>query len=263
METPPPVAESAPETPPVPTSSLAGRLTNVFAAPGDVFDEVRVTRPCTANWLAPALLLILVGWIGSWLVFSQPAIQQQLREVRAKALDQQIARMKVSEAQAEQIRKSTENIAEISTKVAMFGGPVIGAFAIPFLWGLIIWLVGTKILHGNFSYMKGVEVAGLANMVLLLESIVKTLLMIVTSNIFASPSLVLLVKEFDPQNPVHSLLALVNVLVFWMLAVRAVGMARLSGATFARAAAWVFGIWIGYNGLLLGFGFGVQALMKR
>src|SRR5207302_9246459 len=69
------------------------------------------------------------------------------------------------------------------------------------------WLVGTKALKGHFPFSKAVEVAGLANMIGVLEAVVKTLLILVTGNIFASPSLALLVKEFDPQNPVHSLLA--------------------------------------------------------
>ena len=37
--------------------SLAARLLNVFATPGDVFDDVKVAPASTANWLVPALLL--------------------------------------------------------------------------------------------------------------------------------------------------------------------------------------------------------------
>ena len=52
--------------------------------------------------------------------------------------------------------------------------------------------------------MKAVEVAGLSNMILALSVIVKTLLVLIAGNLFASPSLALLVKDFDPQNSVHS-----------------------------------------------------------
>ena len=131
----------------------------------------------------------------------------------------------------------------------MFGG-----FVTPFFWGLIIWLVGAKLLKGNFPYMKAVEVVGLANMISVLDVIVKTLLIVGLGNLYAAPSLVLLVKEFDPQNTVHSLLAIVNVMTFWLLAVRAVGLARLSGASFAKAALWVFGIWAAYTGFFIGLG---------
>ena len=111
--------------------------------------------------------------------------------------------------------------------------------------------------------MKAVEVAGLANMVSVLEVIVKTLLIVGLGNLYAAPSLVLLVQEFDPQNTVHSLLALVNVMTFWLLAVRAVGLARLSGASFGKAAAWVFGIWAAYTGFLVGLGVLAKAAFKR
>ncbi len=116
---------------------------------------------------------------------------------------------------------------------------------------------------GNFPYMKAVEVVGLANMIGVLDVIVKTLLIVGLGNLYASPSLVLLVKEFDPQNPVHSLLAVVNVMTFWLLAVRAIGLARLSGASVAKAALWVFGIWAAYTGLLVGLGALAQAAFKR
>ena len=80
-------------------------------------------------------------------------------------------------------------------------------FVTPFFWGLIVWLVGAKLFKGNFPYMKAVEVVGLANMISVLEVIVRTLLIVGLGNLYAAPSLVLLVKEFDPQNTVHSLLA--------------------------------------------------------
>ena len=89
------------------------------------------------------------------------------------------------------------------------------------------------------------------------------LLILGLGNLYASPSLMLLVKDFDPQNTVHGLLAIVNVMTFWLLAVRAVGLARLSGVSFAKAALWVFGIWAAYTGFLTGLGLLVQMAVKR
>ena len=107
--------------------------------------------------------------------------------------------------------------------------------------------------------MKAVEVAGLSNMILALSVIVKTLLILITGNLFASPSLALMVKDFDPQNSVHSLLAMMNVMVFWLLTVRSIGLARLSGASVGKAAVWIFGIWIAFTGTLIGLGAAVRA----
>jgi hypothetical protein len=97
-------------------------------------------------------------------------------------------------------------------------------------------------------------------MVLVLDALVRTLLVLVTGNLFATPSLALTVKEFDPQNTVHSLLSLVNVMVFWVLLVRSIGLSRLSGASLGKAAAWVFGIWMAYTSLLIGISAGARAV---
>jgi len=246
-------------TPPPPATSLAGRLLNVFAAPGDVFEEVKNSKPSPANWLVPAMLLIVISWLSAWLVFSQASVRQQLNDLANKAIDKQVEKGKLSSSQAEQARQAAEKLTGLSYTIGAVAGPVFGAFASPFWWGLILWLSGAKALKGNFPYLKAVETAGLANMIMVLEVVVRTLLILVTGNLFAAPSLALTVKEFDPQNTVHSLLAVVNVMLFWVLIVRSIGLARLSGASVGKAAVWVFGIWAAYTGTLIGLGAAVRA----
>ena len=232
---------------------------NVFAAPGDVFEEVKNSQPSPANWLAPAILLIVISWVSAWLIFSQATIRQQLTDITDKAIDKQVEKGRLSGDKAEQARQAAQKMTGLSYQIGSVVGPVFVAFASPFWWGLILWLSGARALKGNFPYMKAVEAAGLANMILILEVIVRTLLILVTGNLFASPSLALAVKEFDPQNTVHSLLALVNVMLFWVLIARSIGLARLSGASVGKAAVWVFGIWAAYTGVLIGLGAAVRA----
>jgi hypothetical protein len=55
----------------------------------------------------------------------------------------------------------------------------------------------------------------------------------------------------------------VNLMLFWTLAVRAAGLSKLAGVSFAKAAAWVFGIWAGYTGLLTGFGLAMKAIFQK
>lgn len=238
-------------------------MLNVFATPGDVFQEVRTASVSTANWLAPAVILLLVSWTAGWLILSQDTIKHQLSDITDQAIQKQVERAHMSEQQAEQAHAMGEKWAGISSKIGFALVPVFGGFVSPFIWGLILWLVGAKLFKGNFPYMKAVEVVGLANMISVLDVIVRTLLIVGMGNLYAAPGLVLLVKEFDPQNPVHSLLAVVNVMTFWILAVRAIGLARLSGASFAKAALWVFGIWAAYTGFLIGLGALAQAAFKR
>jgi Yip1 domain len=259
MEQTPLTPEPQSEAPHPPTMSLGGRLLNVFATPGDVFQEVRTASVSTANWLVPAVILLLVSWTAGWLILSQDTIKHQVSELTDRTFQKEVEKGRMTEKQVEQ----AERWAAITRSIGAVAAPVFVAFVTPFAWGLILWLVGAKVLKGDFPYMKAVEVVGLASMINVLGSIVTTLLIVGMGSVFASPSLVHVVKDFDPQNPVHSLLAVVNVMTFWILAVRAIGLARLSGASFAKAALWVFGIWAAYTGFLIGLGALAQAAFKR
>jgi len=259
MESTPPIPEPQPVEPSTPATSLAGRLMNVFAAPGEVFDEIKTAPHRAANWLTPALLLIVLSWVSAWLVFSQPAIQQQMKDLSNKAIDQQVERGKLTSAQADQARAAAERFGSIGYKIAAAVVPVFMAFITPFWGGLILWLVGSFALKAPFPYMKAVEIAGLANMILVLDVVVRTLLVLITGNLFATLSLALVVKDFDPQNTVHSLLALVNVMTLWQLAIRSIGLARVTGASVAKVVAWIFGIWIVLSGILIGFSAAMRA----
>ena len=241
-------------------TSLPTRLMNVFAAPGEVFEELKSAPVSTANWLLPALLIIVVSWIAAWLIFSQEAFIHQVSEIADKAIEKQIEKAHMPKEQADQARQMGQKWAGISTKISAVAGPVVAAFFFPFWRGLVFWLFGAKLFKGNFSYMKAVEAAGLANMIGVLDGIVKTLLILSLGNLFASPSLALLIKEFDPQNPLHSLFAVVNVMTLWALVVRSIALARLSGVSFAKGALVVFGLWAAFTGLLIGFGFAMRAI---
>jgi hypothetical protein len=259
MEPIPPLPETQPAPAPPSAMSLAGRLLNVFAAPGEVFDAVKAASLSNANWLLPAVLLIVASWISAFLIFSQPAVRQQMSELADKKIDRLVEKGKMPGDQAEKAKSTAEKIAVTAAALSATFGALVAAFALPFWWGLILWL-GGKVLKGDFSYMKAVEAAGLANMILALEVLVRTLLVLITGNLFATPGLGLLVlKDFDPQNVVHSLLSVVNVMVLWLLLVRAIGLARLSSASVGKAAVWVFGIGAVLTGAIIGLGAAMRA----
>jgi hypothetical protein len=262
MEDLPPVVDNPPDQIEA-KMSLGARLLNVFAAPGEVFEQIRDRAVSPSNWVAPALLLLAVGWLGSLLVFGQPSIMQQIKQMSDQSLDKQIQSGKLSQQQADQARPVVQKVTIGITYAAAYGMPVFAGFAVPFIYGLILWLVGNKALGGNFPYMKAVELVGLAGMIDVLGSVLRVLLILVMDNPFASPSLALFVKQFDPQNPVHGFLGLFNITALWCLTVRAVGLARISKSSFAKAAMWVFGIWAAWGALITGFGFAARALSPK
>lgn len=246
---PPPVTPDLP-----PAMSLPARLANIFAAPGEVFDSVAPRPFAPANWLVPALLVMLAGWAAGWLLFSQPNIQQQLREVTRTATEKQLAKMKLPPDQAEKAMQQAEKYGAIGIQITTYGAPVANGLVVPLIWGLVLWGLGKAALKSDFPLMKGVEVAALSGMIEVLNIVVTALLAMAKGSLFATPSLAFLIRDFDPQNPVHGAASALNLLMLWILAVRALGLARLAQVSFARAAAWVFGVWLAYTGLLIGMG---------
>ena len=261
MEEPPhipePIAASATQAVPPgpPRMSLPARLLNVFAVPGEVFEDIKGSVACSTNWLVPALLFLAVSWVSAWLILSQPAVQQQMREMSDRVMQKLVEQGRLTQQQADMQRRSSD----IGSKVGSYISATAVAFITPFGWGAILWLLGTKVFKGSFPFMKAVEVVGLASTISVLGVIVKTLLVIGLGNMFAGANPTLLVKDFDPQKPSHAVLAVIDLTTFWVLAIRALGLAKLSGAPFLTAAWCVFSVWFSYTAALLGIGLAVRA----
>lgn len=245
---------TAPSPEPPPPTSIWARMFNVLAAPGEVFDEVKASPARTANWLVPALFIVVVGWVSTWLIFSQPVINQQLADMQEKQLQKMVEQGKMKAEQVETARAGMETVGRIMKIAGGIAGPVIGAFASPFWGALLIWLVGAKVLKGSFDYMKAVEVAGLSNVVSVLGAVVKTLLILLMGNIFAGASPALFIKDFDQTNTLHGALAALDLFALWVCGVRAVGMSRLGGASLGVCLAWMIGLWAAFTAFLLGLG---------
>ncbi len=100
-------------------------------------------------------------------------------------------------------------------------------------------------------------------MIAVLGAVVKTLIIMATGNLMATPSLVLLIKDHDPQSTTYAFLMLFDVMTLWMLVVRSIGLARLSGGSLAKSAAWVFGIWASYSAVMFGFAVAAKAAFAK
>jgi len=248
------------ESQPVPTT-LWSRLLNVFAAPGEVFEEVKNSQSSTANWLAPALVYIVVGVISAVVIFSQPAIVQQIRDQQAKVMDDQVKAGKLTQAQADQALTMMDKFAG-PTMLMVFGcvGAMFGSFAHIFWWAFILWLMAQLILKTKIPYLKAAEVAGLTTMILVLGAVVTILLTVITGKLGMTPSLALMLGNFDLKNKAHLLLAAVNIFSFWQIGVAACGLARLTGKPFAKALLLVFLYWLAFTLFFVGIGFGQMAM---
>ena len=147
----------------------------------------------------------------------------------------------------EQADKASEAIEQYMTpgimKLAGAAGAVFSNVAWLFLAALGLWLLGRFVFKGDFSYMQTVEVTGLATMIAILGAIISMLLVVVTGNRYMTPGPALLIQDFDSTNKTHLLLSGLNLMTLWYVAVLAIGLARLSGASFAKAGSSLFGAW--------------------
>jgi hypothetical protein len=121
-------------------------------------------------------------------------------------------------------------------------------------------LLGRWFLKARFSYLKAVEVAGLASMITVLGMIVSMLLIVNLGKMFSTLSLGLAVSDFDVKNKSHLLLGAVNVFNFWLIAVLGAGLARLAGVPLLRAVLLVLAYWLAASLLLIFIGLGTFAL---
>lgn len=261
METTAPIPEPQTAAPQAPATSLAGKLFNVIAAPGEVFKETAAVPARAANWLVPVLIYAVVGVISVCILFAQPAIQQTLHDQQVKALDKQVQQGKMTQAQEDQALQVMDRFMG-PTMLAVFGSVamVIFSFISIFWWALVLWLLGRWFLKARFGYLKVVEVAGLASVILVLGMIVGTLLAVILGRLYGGPSLGLLVSDFDPTKRVHLLLGAANIVYFWHTAVLGVGLGKLSNGSTAKAVMVVFTYWVVAELLLIAVGLGQWTL---
>jgi hypothetical protein len=243
--------ETGAETP-APTTSLVARMCNVFATPSEVFDEVKQSKPSTGNWLAPALLAMVTGIVFVLILFSQPAMIQQIRDQTARAMEAQVKAGKLTQAQADQSVDQTVGFGLMAAKIGGFIVAALLAFLRIFWWALVLWLMGKWFLKASFSYQQALEVVGLATVIAILGAIIATLLSVYLGKT-ASVSLALFVPNSSPTSLLHAGLALVDLFDLWLTCVMAVGLSRLAGAPWSKALALTFGYWLVMAAILFSF----------
>jgi hypothetical protein len=237
----PPALDPISDDPPM---SLPARLLNVFAAPGDVFEEVAAAKHAVGNWLLPAILGCAVAVSGVLVMFSQPALVRQMQEQQTRAMEQQVAKGKMTREQTE---KAVETMAPFIKAFAAVAA-VLASVGGLLLVSLGLWGVSSLVWKAQAPFSKVLEVVGLSSMITVLGGVVWALLLVATGNLMASAGPILLVDKPDPANLNHQLLAAVNVITLWYVGVLAVGMARITRKPVAVTAAWTFAGWLVLRG---------------
>ena len=240
---------SATATPTPDAMTLPGRLFNVYAAPGEVFDSIRSAPPSHANWIAPTVLSALLGVIFSLVIFGQPDIAASVFAGQEAALRERVDAGKLTQKQADQQIAAMRKMVPVMKYIGM-AGAVFGTVVFLVVISGLVWLLTAKILKGDVSFLKTIEMVGLAGMIHVAGGLITMLIVLLKGDINSGANLGLLVGTVDPRNIVHQLLAAISLSTLWYNAVLSVGVSRLSGQSFLKSAAWVFGFWLVVRGAM-------------
>jgi hypothetical protein len=243
-----PIPPSPPEGAPSEPSSLADRLTNVIAAPGEVFEEIKNAPVRASNWLVPLTLACIATVVYICLAFSQPAILQGLQEQRENAMQKKVAAGKLTQAQADQAAAITERFLTPSImKIFGAGAAILGSVAGLFLMGVGIWLGLKCCTEARLDYMKVVEICGLALVIDVPQKILRIALVSWKANLLATASPTLFLANPSTTNRAHVFLSMIDVVDFWWLAVLSLGVSKVASIRYRTAAFITFGVWYGFR----------------
>ena len=213
------------------SSSLVAKLLDMFASPGEVFDEVIAARPRFANWFVPTVLVALAS------LFLLRASSNESVSVTNTSLAVE-AQPTTPDSAAVQAEPGSVDWQRLSV-LATCGGAVAGTFWSAFL----LWFIGRAFLRTRFSYLKTVEVVALAGIIVALGTIVTALLIGISGDPATRPALSFFVRHLPSTNHVRLILDTFNFFHLWTITVLATGLSRLSGVSFKESAFWVFGYW--------------------
>ncbi|MEW6060577.1 MAG: YIP1 family protein [Bacteroidota bacterium] len=245
-------------TEPTQELSVADRFVGILTSPGEVYQTIASTEPKASNWSIPFIVAIIMSLVFTFVVFTQPAIQDEMVETQRKQMEKQVAEGKMTQ---EQVDKAMEFSKPGSPMFLVFGaiGVIIAmAFAL-FVYTLVYWLIGKIAFQSAVTYGKVLEVYGLSWYITPVTTLVTMVIVIAMGSLYAQPAASLFVSNFDPTDKVHKMLAAVNIFEFWMMYVAAVGLSKIWNVSFGKAIGVVGGVFVVWTliKVFVGVGFGM------
>lgn len=237
--------------------SFSDKFVGILSSPGEVYQSIVGTEPKTSNWAIPLVLTIVAGIIFTFVVFTQPAIQDEMQAQQSKTFQKQIAEGKMTQEQADQAMSFSK---PGSPMFLIFGvlGVAVAMAVMLFLYTLIYWIVGKIAFKSSLGYGKILEVNGLAMYIAPISTLLTMVTVVAMGSLYAQPSAALLVSDFDIENKTHKLLAALNILEFWSIYITAVGLGKVWNVSLGKSlgvVGGIFAIWTAIK-IFAGFNFG-------
>lgn len=189
------------------------RVVGVFVSPGETFAHLD-RKP---DWLTPMILIVAVSVVST--IFVLPvAMSERMGQQEEMMLDQGMTREQVDQAM-----QVGEFFGKTMGFVFAFIGPGIGILLV----ALLLWFVGNVILSGQAPYMKVFSVCTYTSLIGLLETIIKTPLMVMKGSVEVQLNCSVFLPEDQAQTLLHHVLVSLDIFAIWRFAVLAIGLAAI------------------------------------
>jgi hypothetical protein len=224
--------------------SLANSISDVFAAPSEVFQNLKNTAPSPKLWVAPFIATLLIVIVSVIMIFTNQTLKSEMKETQSKAIQKMVDEKKLTQEDADKIETRSESMGGMMIAFAIIGGIVFMA-AFYFGGALFLWIADKTILKSAFGYGKHLEMYGIASWIGVLGGIITVLMMVGLGSMAATPSGALaLLGSFDPTNKMHMLLASLNIFSIWQTAVIGIGLSKFSDKQTSAGLGVAFALWI-------------------
>lgn len=246
--------ETHPNTPEV--SSFMTRATNVFMSPGELYDEVALAPVQASSWAVPYVINILVAVFMTFMLFSTPALFDQMMATQREAMQQQVAQGKMSAADAEKAASFTT-----PSMMMAFGsvGAVVVTTALLFCVSLVLFASAKFGFQYPGVYKKFLEMYGLSTLIGAIGAIITVVMMVGMDSMLAQPGPVFFVRDSYVRGSfLHGFLSSLNVFTIWQVAVVGIGFARLTRKPTGVGMGVTFGIWLVWVLASSVFGWGMK-----
>jgi len=227
----------AEEVKPIP---FIDKLTGIFIAPSEVFENLVKAKPRVIDWLVPIVLLVVLAILSNFLKFNDEKIKDSLMIFQEQRIDKLVEEGKMTEEQAEVAK---ERIAEFGRAQQIFSsvGVLIGVPIVFLIVSLVYFLLGRLFLKGEVEFMTIFSIYSLSSLISSVGIIVSTILAFLTGSFFASASPAIFMEV--STSKVYILASKIEIFTIWQLAVFAVGMAKAFNKNYTSSFLVVFGAW--------------------
>ena len=228
----------------VPITSLMTRATNVLASPNELFTELRDAPVQTTSWLIPFIILILLGIVSTYSVYTNTTLRQQVYDMQEQGYRKAIADGKMTQEQADQMTERMENSGPVMFMIFGSGFQIIAMSAMLFLGTLVYWLAAKIIMKFPGPYSKVLELFGVALWIGILGTVITLILINLLNSLVATPGAgLLLIGSFDPTNKAHKLIAALNVFTLWQTGIIGYGLSKICGKPTGQGLGISYGLW--------------------